>query len=90
MNRGYIKTIFNGNLRIGKLIPPISAIDFENNYILLTQVAKKTGIDHSLLLKFLSKNAVVPISGPKIDGCGNYLFLRKQVEKVDFSPLKTR
>jgi len=90
MNRGYIKTIFNGNLRIGRLIPPISAIDFENNYILLTQVAKKTGIDHSLLLKFLSKNAVVPISGPKIDGCGNYLFLRNQVEKVDFSPLKTR
>jgi hypothetical protein len=90
MNRGYIKAIFDGNLRIGRLIPPISAIDFENTYILLTQVSNKTGIDHSLLLKFLSINDVVPVSGPKIDGCRNYLFFRNQVEKVDFSSLKTR
>lgn len=85
VNKGYIKTIDSGNLRIGRLIPFESVAEFEKKYVLLTHVAKETKQDHSFLLRFLCKTGVIPVSGTTIDGANNYLFLRSQIDQVVIS-----
>jgi len=50
------------------------------NRLTLPQAAKVMGVSDATLLKWVQEGKVKPVSGPGIDGMGQYLFLRPEIE----------
>ena len=90
--RGILKSHNSGIWHIGEVLTPEAISDFESKYIFLSRIAESHKSNSFFLLKFLDKFGIMPISGPKVDNGLNYLFLRKDLDGVDFAraPRKCR
>ena len=59
----------DGWQRQGKSFAPLSAImKFEQEYILMSEIARRTGLHWQGMMERLAKLGVVPVSGPTVDG----------------------
>jgi hypothetical protein len=71
------------DLRISK-----DALDmFNANYVLPAKLAPQFNTTSSRLTNLLITNGVSPISGPKIDGGAQYVFLKTELEQVNLKAI---
>jgi hypothetical protein len=61
--------------------------DFNSTYVSSAQLARELHIGPYYLSKLLMDNKIQPISGPKIDGGIQYLFLREDLERNNIAEL---
>lgn len=61
-----------------------SALDiFNSTYVLPAKLAPKFNTTSSRLTNLLISNGIIPISGPKVDGGTQYVFLKTELEQID-------
>jgi len=54
----------------------------KKNTITGPEAAERLGVSRTTILKWKDKGKIKPVSGPDIDGFGNYLYLEKEVEQL--------
>lgn len=65
-----------------------SALDlFNSNYVLPAKLAPQFNTTSSRLTNLLIANGISPISGPKVDGGTQYVFLKKELGQIDLKAI---
>jgi hypothetical protein len=84
INRGFINSYNSGNTHIGMVLTSKSITDFESKYIYLGEIMKRLRSSGGYIRKHLENASVKPISGPNIDNGIAYVYLRKDLEGINF------
>lgn len=83
VRQGYIETRNLG--RLGRVIEPMGLSRFQSRYALARDLvgASQFGSVRSMVAG-LKKLNILPISGPGRDGCRQYLYLRRDIESINW------
>lgn len=81
ITRGYLPANFINYQNIS-FIPKKEAEAFDKKYISLRNAQRITKFVKGKFMTLISAHALVPVSGPEIDGLSQYLFLRKDIEPL--------
>jgi hypothetical protein len=86
IGKGFLKSRPSGVWHVGEILNENDIATFENNYIFLSQLAKKHRAIRHKLLSYLLNLGIQPVSGSQHDGGISCLFSCKDLQNLDNLP----
>lgn len=78
----FLETVVDGDRKRDRRVSPASMQAFRNRYVFLREVSGQAGCSPRAMLANLRAEGIVPVTGPRLGGCRQYLFERAHLESI--------